>query len=68
MFNEEYYTYVIGEMEKKLKTLMSEKEFVTFTTKIAREGFREYIKGLPDSDFKKCTMDHFEEITGEGEE
>ena len=68
MLNEEYYIYVIGEMEKKLKTLMSEGEFVTFTTKIAREGFREYIKGLPDSDFKKFTMDHFEDITEEGEE
>ena len=68
MFNEEYYTYVIGEMEKKLKTLMSKEEFATFTTKLAREGFREYIKGLTDSDFKKYTMDHFEEITEEGEE
>lgn len=55
--------YVMNEYEKKLKELMGEKEFEDFVTNVAKEAFREEIKGMADGAFKDFCLENFDKIT-----
>lgn len=50
--------------EEKLKELMGEDEFISYSTELAKNLFAEEIFDMPDCDFKEMTINHFEEITG----
>lgn len=61
--SERMYLYAMNEYEKKLKELMGEKEFADFATNVAKEAFREEIKGMADGGFKDFCLENFDEIT-----
>ena len=59
---DDYGIYILMEYEKKLKELMTEKEYKEFVMKVAKEGFKKEIEGMADSEFKDFCMENFEEI------
>lgn len=59
---DDYGIYILMEYEKKLKELMTEKEYKEFVMKVAKEGFKKEIEGMVDSEFKDFCMENFEEI------
>lgn len=48
--------------EAKLKELMTQVEFKTFSTEVAKKVFKAEIDGMADSDFKKFCQEHFDTI------
>jgi len=52
-------------MEKELKNRMTANEFESWSNEMAKEKFKNDINAMPDSDFKKCTLEHMDEIIGE---
>ena len=54
--------------EEKLRELMGEDEFVSYSTELAINLFAEQIFDMPDCDFKEMTINHFSEITGSDED
>lgn len=51
--------------EEKLKELMTQVEFKTFSVEVAKKVFRAEIEGMKDSDFKDLCIDNFDNITGD---
>ena len=49
--------------EEKLKELMTQVEFKTFSTEVAKKVFRAEIEGMKDGDFKDFCIDNFDKIT-----
>ena len=48
--------------EEKLKELMTQVEFKTFSTEVAKKVFKAEIEGMADGDFKKFCQDNFDKI------
>lgn len=65
---EQFYLFVIGEYEKKLKELMGEKEFVSFVQKVSKEEFKKEVDGMENSDFKEFIKKNFDKITKQEDE
>lgn len=61
--DEKYYLYVLNAYEKKLKELMGENDYHEFAKEVAKEGFKEEINGMADSDFKNFCLENFDKIT-----
>ena len=59
----DFNLYVMKKMESKLIELMGQKEYAAFAIEIAREGFREEVNGMADSEFKDFIEENFDEIT-----
>ena len=51
--------------EEKLKELMTQVEFKTFSVEVAKKVFRAEIEGMKDDDFKDFCIDNFDNITGD---
>ena len=51
--------------EEKLKELMTQVEFKTFSVEVAKKMFRAEIEGMKDGDFKDFCIDNFDNITGD---
>lgn len=51
--------------EEKLKELMTQVEFKTFSVEVAKKVFRAEIEGMKDGDFKDFCIDNFDKITGD---
>ena len=51
--------------EEKLKELMTQVEFKTFSVEVAKKVFRAEIEGMKDGDFKDFCIDNFDNITGD---
>lgn len=49
--------------EEKLKELMTQVEFKTFSVEVAKKVFRAEIEGMKDGDFKDFCIDNFDKIT-----
>lgn len=62
--NEKFYLYIIDIYEKKLKELMGEDEYHKFIIAVSKDGFREEIEGMADSEFKDFCLKNFDMITG----
>lgn len=61
--DEKFYMYVISAYEKKLKELMNREEFLEFVKSVAKDGFKEEVEGMVDSDFKNFCLENFNKIT-----
>lgn len=62
--SEKFYLYVIDIYEKKLKELMGEEEYQKFVIEVSKDGFREELEGMADSEFKDFCIKNFDMITG----
>ena len=51
--------------EEKLKELMTQVEFKTFSVEVAKKVFRAEIEGMKDGDFKDFCIENFDNITGD---
>ncbi len=60
--------HMMQRMEDALRHFMEPKEFAEFTKTIAKEAFRIEMEDMADGDFKDFVMEHFDEITGTGDE
>lgn len=60
--------FIMREMEKKLKELMSEEDYDKFALEIAQKAFIENLKHLPESEFKEFALNHVDEVFEEYEE
>ena len=63
--NEKALLYMAREMDKKLKQLMTQKDYMAFSIRVARDAFRLDCKGMADSNFKAFCLEHLNEIVGE---
>lgn len=52
-------------MEKELKNRMTANEFESWSNEMAKEKFKNDINAMSDSNFKKYTLEHMDEIIGE---
>ena len=57
------YELIAKEYEKKLKELMSEKEFTEFAADVARKLFKQELEGMKDGEFKDFALANFDAIT-----
>ena len=67
MTNEERLNKICKKYEEKLVELMGEKEFISFSTKIAKDLFITEVQGFPGSEreFKDFVFDNLDIIFGE---
>lgn len=68
MTNLERLNKVCMAYEDKLKELMTETEFMEFSTELAKELFAEELSAMADGEFKVMILEHFDDITGTDEE
>lgn len=51
--------------EAKLKELMTQVEFKTFSTEVAKKVFKNGVQNMPNGDFKNFCLDNFDKITSD---